>query len=86
MNLKSNLFHKVFLASMPKFLFQPDPNDGYEFWPIPIYIGLGVIEIPTGEILDVFTINNTDTVIVGTNRKHVLAWLQEYFVWEFHIG
>ena len=39
---------------MPKFLFQPDPIDGYEFNPIPIDIHLGIIKIPTELILDDF--------------------------------
>ncbi len=37
---------------MPRFLFQPDPIDGYEFNPIHIDIHLGIIKIPTEEILD----------------------------------
>ena len=32
---------------MPKFLFQPDPIDGYEFNPIPIDIHLGIVKIPS---------------------------------------
>ncbi len=38
---------------MPRFLFQPDLIDGYEFNPIPIDIHLGILKIPTEEILDV---------------------------------
>ncbi len=53
---------------MPKFLFQPDPIDGYEFNPIPIDINLGIIKIPTEEILDDDAIKNTESVIVGTDR------------------
>jgi hypothetical protein len=68
---------------MPRFLFQPDPIDGYEFNPIPIDIHLGIIKIPTEEILDDFGINNTDTVIVGSDRTEVLNWLQEHFAREF---
>jgi hypothetical protein len=68
---------------MPRFLFQPDPIDGYEFNPIPIDIHLGIIKIPTEEILDDFGINNTDTVIVGSDRLEVLNWLQEHFAREF---
>ncbi len=37
---------------MPRFLFQPDPIDGYEFNPIPIDIHLGILKIPTEEIID----------------------------------
>ncbi|HET6590457.1 MAG TPA: hypothetical protein VFG45_09855 [Candidatus Nitrosocosmicus sp.] len=45
---------------MPKFLFQPDPIVGYEFYPIPINIHLEVIN---------FDVNNTDTVIVENERQ-----------------
>ena len=68
---------------MPRFLFQPDPIDGYEFNPIPIDIHLGIIKIPTEEILDDFGINITDTMIVGCNRQQVLNWMQEHFAREF---
>ena len=64
---------------MPQFLFQPDPIDGYEFNPIPIDIHMGIIKIPTEEILDDFGINNTDTVMVGSDRLEVLNWLQEHY-------
>jgi hypothetical protein len=37
---------------MPRFLFQPDPAEGHEFYPIPIDIHLGIIKIPSKEILD----------------------------------
>lgn len=68
---------------MPQFLFQPDPIDGYEFNPIPIDIHMGIIKIPTEEILDDSGINNTDTIIVGNDRKEVSDWLQERFAREF---
>ena len=68
---------------MPKFLFQPDPIDGYEFYPIPIDIHLGIIKIPTEEILDDFGINTTETIIVGTDRKELLNRMQEHFAREF---
>lgn len=54
---------------MPKFLFQPDVIDEYEFNPIPIDIHLGIIKIPTKEILDDNAIDNTESIIVGTDRK-----------------
>jgi hypothetical protein len=69
---------------MPKFLFQPDPIDGYEFNPIPIDIHLGIIKIPTEEILDDFGINTTEIIIVGADRKEVLDYLQKHFATEFH--
>ena len=67
---------------MSKFLFQPDPVDGYEFNPIPIDIHLGIIKIPTEEILDDFGINTTESVIVGTDRMEVLNRIQTAFATE----
>jgi hypothetical protein len=69
--------------TMPKFLFQSDPIDGYEFNPIPIDIHLGVIKIPTEEILDDYATNNTESIIVGTDRKEVLNRIQTAFAREF---
>src|ERR1044072_152726 len=74
-----NLMDSHYFITMPRFLFQPDPIDGYEFNPIPIDIHLGIIIIRNEEILDDFRINNTDTVIVGSDRTEVLNWLQEHF-------
>ena len=72
---------------MSRFLFQPDPIDGYEFNPIPIDIHLGILKIPTEEILDDFGINTTDFVIVGTDRLQVLNRIQSSFAREFeHYG
>jgi len=69
---------------LPRFLFHLDPIDGYEFNPIPIDIHLGVIKIPTKEILDDDdAINNTEAIIVGTDRKEVLNRLQTTFAREF---
>ncbi|MDQ2685493.1 MAG: hypothetical protein M3Y25_06585 [Thermoproteota archaeon] len=68
---------------MPRFLFQPDPIDGYEFNPILIDIHLGVIKIPTNEILEDGAINNTESVIVGTDRQEVLNRIQTTFAREF---
>ena len=72
-----------YFITMPKFLFQPDPIDGYEFNPIPIDIHLGIIKIPTEEILDDFGINTTESVIVGTDRQEVLNRIQSAFAREF---
>ncbi len=72
---------------MPRFLFQPDSIDGYEFNPIPIDIHLGILKIPTEEILDDFGINTTESVIVGTDRLEVLNRIQSAFAREFeHYG
>ena len=68
---------------MPQFLFQPDPIDKYEFNPIPIDIHLGIIKIPTEEILDDDAINNTESIIVGTDRQEVLNRIQTAFAREF---
>ena len=68
---------------MPIFLFQPDPIDGYEFNPIPIDIHLGIIKIPTEQILDDFGINTTESMIIGTDRSEVLNRLQTSFAREF---
>lgn len=57
---------------MPNFLFQPDPIDGFEFYPIPVDIHLGIIKIPTNELLHDDAINNTEAIVVGTDRKEVL--------------
>jgi hypothetical protein len=71
-----------YFITMPRFLFQPDPIDGYEFNPIPIDIHLGIIKILTKEILDDFGINTTEYVIVGTDRTEVLNKLQTSFARE----
>ena len=71
------------LMNMPQFLFQPDPIDGYEFYPIPIDIHLGIIKIPTEEIYYDEGINNTESITVGTDRKEVLNRLQTSFAREF---
>jgi hypothetical protein len=68
---------------MPHFLFQPDPIDGYEFYPIPIDIHLGIVKIPTEEIYHDDAINNTESITVGTDRKEVLDRLQTGFTREF---
>ena len=72
---------------MPRFLFQPYSIDGYEFNPIPIDIHLGILKIPTEEILDDFGINTTESVIVGTDRLEVLNRIQSALAREFdHYG
>ena len=68
---------------MPRFLFHPDSIDGYEFNPIPIDIHLGIIKIPTEEILYDDAINNTESVIVGTDRNEPLDRIQTVFAREF---
>ena len=69
---------------MPRFLFQPDPIDCYEFYHIPIDIHMGILKIPNEEIMDDFGINTTESVIVGTDRNEVLNRLQTAFAREFN--
>jgi len=64
---------------LPKFLFQPDPIDGYEFYPIPIQINFGVIKIPNEEITDDFGINTTEVVVLGRQMDEVLNEMQKKF-------
>ena len=70
---------------MSHFLFQPYSIDEYKFYPIPIDINLGVIKIPTKEILYDDTINNTESIIVGTDRNEVLNRIQTAFAREFEL-
>jgi hypothetical protein len=58
-----NLMDSHYFITMPRFLFQPDPIDGYEFNPIPIDIHLRINKIATEEILDSYAINNAESVI-----------------------
>ena len=46
-------------------------------------IHLGILKIPTEEILDDFGINTTESVIVGTDRQEVLNRIQSAFAREF---
>ncbi|HYF99411.1 MAG TPA: hypothetical protein VD815_04910 [Candidatus Saccharimonadales bacterium] len=69
--------------TVPKFLFQPDPIDDYEFYPIPIDIHLGIIKIPAEELLEDGAVNNTEAIIVGTDRIEVLNRMQTVFAREF---
>ena len=64
---------------MTHFLFQPDPIDGVRFKPIKIDIHKGVIKIVDDEIHYDFQLNNTESVIVGTDRDEVLDRIQRGF-------
>jgi hypothetical protein len=57
---------------MAKFLFQPDPINGVQFGPVKPDIHLGVTKIANDEIYRDFQTNNTESVIVGTERDEVL--------------
>jgi hypothetical protein len=52
-----------------QFLFQPNPIDGISFKPIAIGIHLGVIKIFDEEIYYDFQLNNSESIIVGTDRE-----------------
>ncbi|MDQ6723473.1 MAG: hypothetical protein M3Z01_04320 [Thermoproteota archaeon] len=69
---------------MAKFLFQPDPIGGVEFKPLRIDIHLGVIKIVDEEIYYDFQINNSESVIVGTDREEVLARVQRGFEYQYN--
>jgi hypothetical protein len=68
---------------MTKFLFQPDPIDGVNFKPIKIDIHKGVIKIVDDEILYEFQLNNTESIIVGTDRDEILDRIQRGFEYQF---
>ena len=67
---------------MPKFLFQPDPLNEYEFNPIPIDIHLGIIKIPTEDSWRRCNYN-TESVVVGADRQQLLNRIQTAFAMEF---
>lgn len=69
--------------TLAQFFFKPDPIGGVEFKPIKIDIHLGVIKIVDEEIYYDFQPNNTESVIVGTDRKEVLARIQRGFEYQF---
>ncbi|MGN6347105.1 MAG: hypothetical protein ACTHME_05320 [Candidatus Nitrosocosmicus sp.] len=64
---------------MAHFQFQPDPIDEVKFKPIKIDIHKGVIKIVDEEIHYDFQLNNTESVIVGTDRDEVLERIQKGF-------
>ncbi len=69
---------------MAKFLFQPDPIDGVEFKPIRIDIHLGTIKIVDEEIYYDFQTNNSESIIVGTDREEVLDRVQRGFEYQYN--
>jgi hypothetical protein len=70
---------------MARFLFQPDPINGIKFKPIKIDIHKGVVKIVDDEIFYDFQINNTESVIVGTDREEVLERIQRGFEYQFKL-
>ena len=68
---------------MAQFFFKPDPIDGVEFKPIKIDIHMGVIKIVDEEIYYDFQTNNTESIIVGTEREEVLDRIQRGFEYQF---
>jgi hypothetical protein len=69
---------------MAKFLFQPDPIDAVEFKPITIDIHQGVIKIVDEEIYYDFQVNNTESIIVVTERDEVLGRIQRGFEYQYN--
>jgi hypothetical protein len=67
---------------MAKFLFQPDPINRVRFNPIELHIHK-VIKIVDDEIHYDFHLNNTESVIVGTDREEVLERIQRGFDYQF---
>jgi len=68
---------------LSRFLFQPDSIDGYEFDPFPIDIHLGIVKIPIEEILDDNAVNNSESIMVGADRKEALNRIQTAFSRKF---
>lgn len=64
---------------MSRFLFQIDPINGMQLRPVKIDIHLGVIKIANDEIYHDFRINNTGSVVMGTERDEVLRRMQRGF-------
>ena len=69
---------------MAKFLFQPDPIDGVKLNSIKIDIHQGVVKIVNEEILYDFQLNNTESVIVGTDKEEALAGIQRGFEYQYN--
>jgi hypothetical protein len=69
---------------MVSFLFQPDPIDRVQFKPIKIDIHQGVIKIVDEEIYYDFQLNNTESIIVGTDREEVLERIQRGFEYQYN--
>ncbi len=69
---------------MAKFLFQPDPIDRVKFKPIRIDIHLGTIKIVDEEIYYDFQTNNSESIIVGTDREEVLDRVQRGFEYQYN--
>src|SRR4051794_12079532 len=69
---------------MPHFLLQPDPIEGVEFMPVRVDIHRGVVKILDEEIHHDFEINNTECVVVGRDRKEVLATRQGGFARQYN--
>ncbi|MGN6346692.1 MAG: hypothetical protein ACTHME_03215 [Candidatus Nitrosocosmicus sp.] len=69
---------------MAKFLFQPDSIGEIRFNPIRIDIHKGVVKIVDDEIFYDFQLNNTKSVIVGTDREEVLEKIQRGFEHQYN--
>jgi hypothetical protein len=69
---------------LPKFLFQSDPINEVEFKTITIDSHIGVIKIIDEEIYYDFQLNNSESIIVGTDREKVLARIQRGFEYQYN--
>jgi hypothetical protein len=69
---------------MAKFLFQPDPINRVKFKPIKIDIHQGVVKIVNEEILYDFQLNNTESVIAGTDKEEVIARIPRGFEYQYN--
>jgi hypothetical protein len=61
---------------MAKFLFQPDPIDKVNFKPIAIDLHKEVIKIVNSQSYADFQLNNTESVIFGTDKEEILSRIQ----------
>ena len=68
------------------FHFQPDLIDGVNFKPIKIDIHQDVIKIVDDEIFYDFQLNNSESVIVGTDREEVLEKIQRGFESQYNLS
>ncbi len=69
---------------MTKFLFQSDSINAVELKPITIDIPLGVIKIVDEKIYYDFQLNNSESIIVGTDREEVISRIQRGFEYQYN--
>jgi hypothetical protein len=69
---------------MAKFLFQPDPIDKVNFKPIAIDLHKEVIKIVNSQSYADFQLNNTESVIFGTDKEEILSRIQRGLECQFN--